>query len=52
MEDRVGSFVSGFVNQDGRSASLTAPNGPSQQQCIRHSHRLAGILPEELLGLI
>lgn len=48
VENRQASFVSGFVNQDGRSASLTAPNGPSQQLCIRSSHRLAGIIPQEI----
>ncbi|CAJ1339242.1 unnamed protein product [Effrenium voratum] len=47
-EDRLASFVTGFVNQDGRSASLTAPNGPSQQLCIRSSHRLGGLLPSEV----
>ncbi|CAK9091748.1 unnamed protein product [Durusdinium trenchii] len=48
VENRQANFVSGFVNQDGRSASLTAPNGPSQQLCIRTSHRLAQILPAEI----
>jgi len=48
VENRLANFVSGFVNQDGRSASLTAPNGPSQQLCIRSSHRLAGIMPAEI----
>ncbi|CAE7219750.1 ppsD [Symbiodinium pilosum] len=49
VEDRLGVFVTGFVNQDGRSASLTAPNGPSQQLCVRSSLRLGGLLPAEIV---
>jgi len=37
VSERLGVYVSSFVNQDGRSASLTAPNGPSQQLCMRSS---------------
>eukprot|EP00439_Symbiodinium_sp_Y106_P085191 s2025_g27.t2 len=49
VEERLGLFVTGFVNQDGRSASLTAPNGPSQQLCVRSSLRLGGLLPQEVV---
>jgi len=35
LRDRMGVYVSSFINQDGRSASLTAPNGPAQEKCIR-----------------
>lgn len=48
VKDRFGCFVTGYVNQDGRSASLTAPNGPSQQACIKKSHRQAGLIPQEI----
>jgi hypothetical protein len=48
VQDRIACYVSGFINQDGRSASLTAPNGPSQQECMRASLRLAGITTDKV----
>eukprot|EP00931_Biecheleriopsis_adriatica_P085828 TRINITY_DN60616_c0_g1_i1.p1 TRINITY_DN60616_c0_g1~~TRINITY_DN60616_c0_g1_i1.p1 ORF type:complete len:808 (+),score=161.56 TRINITY_DN60616_c0_g1_i1:20-2443(+) len=48
VQERLGCYVSGFTNQDGRSASLTAPNGPSQQECIRSSLRMAGLAPQDV----
>lgn len=51
-EDRfnaVASVVSGFLNQDGRSASLTAPNGPSQTQCVFGALRDSGRSQHEMV---
>eukprot|EP00930_Biecheleria_cincta_P000603 TRINITY_DN10135_c0_g1_i1.p1 TRINITY_DN10135_c0_g1~~TRINITY_DN10135_c0_g1_i1.p1 ORF type:complete len:366 (-),score=39.21 TRINITY_DN10135_c0_g1_i1:103-1098(-) len=48
VKNRFACFVTGFVNQDGRSASLTAPNGPSQQECIKKAHRMVGLTPQEV----
>nr|AQS99308.1 type I polyketide synthase [Gambierdiscus excentricus] len=47
-QERVGCYISSFVNQDGRSASLTAPNGPSQQACIRSSMRDSQLKAEDV----
>ncbi|CAE8634931.1 unnamed protein product, partial [Polarella glacialis] len=48
VQDRLGAYLCGFINQDGRSASLTAPNGPAQQACIRSSLRDAGLTPGDI----
>nr|AQS99311.1 type I polyketide synthase [Gambierdiscus excentricus] len=48
-QNRLGCYMSSYVNQDGRSASLTAPNGPSQQACIRGSLLSADLVPSDLL---
>lgn len=39
------------VNEDGRSATLTAPNGPAQSALLRDCHKVAGMLPAEIMGL-
>jgi len=41
-------FISGLMNQDGKSASLTAPSGPSQSAIIKASFREAMITPPEM----
>merc|ERR1712060_772890 len=48
VQNRMGSYVSSFINQDGRSASLTAPNGPSQQMCMRKSLETETLLAADL----
>jgi polyketide synthase-associated protein len=48
LQDRIACYVSGFINQDGRSASLTAPNGPSQQECMRASLKLCGVTTDKV----
>lgn len=47
--DRLGYYVSSFINQDGRSASLTAPNGPSQQAVMRNSMQLENLAVEDII---
>nr|AQS99310.1 type I polyketide synthase [Gambierdiscus excentricus] len=48
ISDRLGVYVSSFINQDGRSASLTAPNGPSQQLCMRSSMKDGRLGPADI----
>lgn len=49
ISERLGVYVSSFINQDGRSASLTAPNGPSQQQCMRSSMKEGHLNPADMV---